>query len=210
MGNERCDPKCPDEKYTNQAKERITTTEICNASWNEKALAESCKADFASLTISQVSDMRRCEVSPGMAKLWYVSKNMLLHQPKPFHLYVHSVPHIAWLAHSPLYAVGYAEQAAHIGINYTVYYNSYPGMTGSILGPPETVEVPGGGKLFYRSTVGWRDRFSPKPLANSLEEHVLFVCSEVDQAHCSAGAAKARAKLAAKVSGRTLLQNAWI
>ena len=64
--------------------------------------------------------------------------------------------------------------------------------------------------MFYRSTVGWRDRFSPKPLANSLEEHVLFVCSEVDQAHCSAGAAKARAKPAAKVSGRTLLQNAWI
>merc|ERR1712064_182448 len=67
-----------------------------------------------------------------MQVLWYNSLNMQRHQPKPFHLYVANVMNTTEgisVVHNALYSRNYAKYAAMAGVNYTVYYTDYNGMT---------------------------------------------------------------------------------
>ena len=74
-----------------------------------------------------------------------------------------------------MYVFAYAEQAARVGVNYTVYYGGFPGMT-------ENDKVTGSANepLHYRSSVGWRDKVTSLSVAravpNSVDEHLLFMC----------------------------------
>lgn len=160
----------------------ITQGEICNSTWNSEALKTCALLD--SLTIAEAANMRNIEVSPGMQRLWSTSKNMLLHQPKPFHLYTFSYARQRSLVHSGLYGLLFAENAKRAGMNYTVYYADFMGMIAH-KGSGKTRHVHGI-KYNYRSSSNWQveviaqDKASglkPRELVpNSLAEHSAFLC----------------------------------
>merc|ERR1712107_395493 len=158
---------------------------MCNKTWEVKQQQEACGASFSSMSIAQLRQ-RSPVIEEGLKVLWYTSQNMLKHQPKPFHLYAISGDQYfsSTFDHSSMYVLAYAEQAARVGMDYTVYFSSYPGMKQSLLGNATLME-----KLWYRSSVGWRN-LTPQiaqTTPNSLDEHVLFACHVLGVACKSAG-----------------------
>merc|ERR1719491_1658833 len=165
----------------------VPRKELYNETWQVEA-AGNCWAGFDDLTIAEVASKRDIDVSPGLKKLWLTSTNMLHHKPKNFHLYLASAGADTLLLHSGLWAHAYAENAKRAGINYTVYYGDYPGMTASSLGPAETRHADGT-KFNYHSSSTWHDEVIDRDKAlhpagwqaapiipNSLTEHVAFAC----------------------------------
>jgi hypothetical protein len=158
----------------------------CNATFNQVTHQRYCasEAAFNVATLEQVKqtqtwDRSKPEYGLGLEKLWLTSKNMLAHQPRPFHILVANVATgaDANIFHLPMYAQQYAEYAAQVGINYTVYFGDYPAMRAPPLFPnaKESAKVQ---EWNYASSTGWRDEFAyslnSKP--SPMEQHELFSC----------------------------------
>merc|ERR1712096_390086 len=138
---------------------------LCNKTWHDESLARWCGDNFDSATLGQV---RRAQVWPaddpdvgkGMEVLWYNSLNMQKHQPKPFYLYIANQLNSTQgmnVVHNALYGRNYAKFAETAGINYTVYYTDYHGMTGDDKGDMRfSAAGRGGGAVYnYRSSHDW-------------------------------------------------------
>merc|ERR1719353_1353152 len=110
---------------------------LCNETYHEEVTGKFCGEYFSEATLGEVRDAcvwpaEDPEVGKGMEVLWYNSLNMQKHQPKPFYLYVANRLNgtkAMNVVHNTLYSRNYAKYAEMAGINYTVYYTDYEGMT---------------------------------------------------------------------------------
>lgn len=137
---------------------------LCNQTYNSMVTGRFCGSNFDSVTLGEVRDT--CvwpkddpEVGKGMEVLWYNSLNMQKHQPKPFYLYIENALNSTAgmnVVHSALYSRNYAKYAEMAGINYTVYYTDYHGMTEDDAGEQR---FQSGNKVYnYRSSHDWASR----------------------------------------------------
>jgi len=113
-----------------------------------------------------------------MQVLWYNSLNMQKHQPQPFHLYIaNALNNTAGMnvVHSALYSRNYAKYAEMAGINYTVYYTDYHGMTQEDQGEQR---VQSGSKVWnYRSSHDWANQPGVAEAGYaSVQEQLLYHC----------------------------------
>lgn len=112
----------------------------------------------------------------------YNSLNMQKHQPKPFHLYIaNSLNSTAGMnvVHNALYSRNYAKYAQKAGIDYTVYYTDYHGMTADDKGDRRCSAVGRGGEVVYnyRSSHDWIDQPGVQATGRaSHEEQTLYHC----------------------------------
>lgn len=170
----------------------IKHEENCNTTWQQQAEKVCSQASFQTLTVGQLHASQKWvkddpEVGPGMEKLWYSSRNMEKHHPKPFHLMAHS--HDNFFIHESVYVLAFAKKADEIGINYTTYFQHYPGIT------PKDLGFPLWGKLgpfdpkqiYYRSSIEWRGLYQKvhDTYPGSIDEHFLFVCYVLGLKSCS-------------------------
>merc|ERR1719321_2467535 len=145
------------------------------------------KTTVTDMVQHQVWNRADPEVGLGMEKLWYVSVNARLHHPKPFYIYASSA--VTFFPHASMYVAAYADLAAELGMNFTVYFAQYPGTKSSILDANLTKETGWqalGSNYLYRSSVPWRHHF-PKVQQSSLAgvgEHVMYVCRAFGIEHC--------------------------
>ena len=137
------------------------------------------------LTVSKVQASQNwpieTEHDKGIATLWYNSKNMVKHAPKPFHLYIaNRLNSTAGMnvVHNAMYSRNYAKYAEMAGINYTVYYTDYVGMTKDDAGTRKYTT--NDGSVFnYRSNFGWATMHPGVPFEgmDSNGEQLLFICN---------------------------------
>ena len=83
------------------------------------------------------------------------------------------------MVHNALYSRNYATFAQKAGINYTVYYTDYHGMTPQDKAPDRLVATGRAGQVVYnyRSSHGWREQAGVSDTAPaSSEEQLLFHC----------------------------------
>ena len=164
---------------------------VCNKTWNAVTVNRYCSSSalynvttVAQVSITQIWDESRSEFGKGLETLWYVSKSMLRHQPRPFHIFV------AWDAfvepdflhdflHHPMYVQEMAEVADKVGIDYTVFFGQYQGMRPNPCSKMQRVSeseiVP---PRFYASSRGWREKY-PAVKAFNLDfysQHLPFLC----------------------------------
>eukprot|EP00756_Hemistasia_phaeocysticola_P029584 Hpha_TRINITY_DN16239_c0_g8::TRINITY_DN16239_c0_g8_i1::g.14584::m.14584 len=160
---------------------------LCNATYQEYAMERFCNDEtkYNAATIADVRDAlvwprKDPEVGAGMEVLWYNSLNMQKHMPSP-HFYLYSANQLNSTAgmnvvHNALYARNYATYAERAGVNYTVYYTDYHGMTQADVGTKRFQE--GSTVHNYRSSHGWVDT-SPAVRSvqrASMQEQTLYFC----------------------------------
>ena len=121
------------------------------------------------------------EQDKGIATLWYTSKNMVKHAPKPFYLYIANRLNTTAgmnVVHNALYSRNYAKYAELAGINYTVYYTDYIGMSSEDAGT-RLYKTSDGSVFNYRSNFGWGDMHPGVPFEgmDSNGEQLLFICN---------------------------------
>jgi hypothetical protein len=111
------------------------------------------------------------------------------HQPKPFYLYIaNSLNSTAGMnvVHNSLYSRNFAKYAAKAGINYTVYYTDYHGMTADDAGSQRFATPQG--TFNYMSSHGWVDAPGVKATGRtSSQEQLLYHCLALGVPGCSAG-----------------------
>lgn len=115
-----------------------------------------------------------------MEVLWYNSINMQKHAPKPFYLYIaNQLNSTAGMnvVHNALYGRNYAKYAEKAGINFTVYYTDYHGMTVQDKGDQRVTAEGRAGEMVYnyRSSHDWIHQQQGSAPA-SAEEQLLFHC----------------------------------
>jgi len=164
--------------WTAQTRNRYCPTE---EAYDKTTLAEWSHQTCPSLASS--------EIGKGVLFLWHTSEHMLQHQPRPFHIFVswleleaHGVG--SWL-HHPMYGQQFVEYAEKLGINYTAFIGSYPGMRPNLLAElPHVVESEhivkaGWSDLYYVSSTPWRERFPTVKAIDPYDQtpaHMPFAC----------------------------------
>jgi hypothetical protein len=173
--------------------EGMTRRVGCNQTWDDAAMHRFCTpATFKTATIAdvmkyQVWNAADPEVGLGMQKLWYTSVNARSHHPRPFYLYASSP--VTFFPHASMYVAAYADLAAELGFNFTVYFAQYAGMRSNILDVNLTAETGFqalGSNYLYRSSFPWRhkyDRVNHSSMSG-ISEHVMYVCNAFGIHHC--------------------------
>lgn len=159
----------------------------CNSTWNSMTLERYCGRGFDDAI---VGDLRASQVWPedseyarGLTKIWYSSRNILQHTPKPFHVYLQDSRNAGeiGLLHSPLYSLEFHKLFEKVGIKYAIYYETTPVML-------EPSSVNGSLKVHtekYLSNHGWHDQLASAGVqAGSWTESVLYACVSLEQPTC--------------------------
>lgn len=161
----------------------------CNSTWNQITLQRYCGAGFDNAT---VGDLKKSQVwsedtdfAKGLTKIWYSSRNMLEHTPKPFHVYLQHSQDAYGLLHSPLYSLEYKKLFERLGIKYAMYYDTTPVMREPLDVTRSRVLLNGQTEK-YASNHDWRGQLNSAGLyEGSWTEPVLYACLSLEQPTCS-------------------------
>lgn len=169
---------------------------ICNSTWNDITMKRYCGDGFSTATVGDLISSQRwpkedSEVGAGMERIWYASKNIPLHTPKPFYTLLYNRKEEDYgLLHSSLYIPAFKRAYHEAGVYYTAYYDTHPEMQdyndtmGSAI---EDVVMGDGHKLKYQSNHDWRELLSKSGRAGKgdSEEFLSYICFVLSQPGCS-------------------------
>lgn len=180
---------------------------LCNSTWNNARVREFCDEGYDHISLGDLVMNDRWpkddpEVGAGMEKIWYNSRNIGAHTPKPFYVFLLN---LEWedygLLHSSLFVPAFKRAYHEAGVYYTAYYDSHPLMKdfNDTDGVIRDVVIGDNHVLKYQSNHGWRDLLSSAGIkaTGDLVEFIAYACFVLSQPGCSPQLQKDSRRLAA-------------